>query len=104
MQHDPSFEPTSDPVAGIDVSKKTLDVFIDPLHDRFSIDNSDPAIAALARKLGTTPPQLIFCFSRAVGILPLTGSANAEHLQQDLASVHLALPPEVIAAIESIAG
>jgi diketogulonate reductase-like aldo/keto reductase len=63
-----------------------------------------PAIAALARTLGTTPPQLIFCFSRAVGILPLTGSANAEHLQQDLASVHLALPPEVIAAIESIAG
>jgi aryl-alcohol dehydrogenase-like predicted oxidoreductase len=46
----------------------------------------------------------VFSFSRAVGILPLTGTSNADHMRQDLASLHLTLPPEMVREIESIAG
>jgi aryl-alcohol dehydrogenase-like predicted oxidoreductase len=37
-------------------------------------------------------------------MLPLTGTSNSEHMKQDLASLELELPPEVVQAIESIAG
>jgi transposase len=47
MQHDPS----SQPVAGIDVSKKTLDVFIDIRNERFTLDNSECVIADLIDRL-----------------------------------------------------
>jgi transposase len=55
MQHDPS----SQPVVGIDVSKKTLDVFIDLLHQRFTLDNSETAIAALVDRLHAAQVRLV---------------------------------------------
>jgi diketogulonate reductase-like aldo/keto reductase len=58
----------------------------------------------LATKLNATPAQVVFSFARAVGMLPLTGTSSAEHMKQDLASVHVTLPPEVARAIESMAG
>ena len=63
-----------------------------------------PAIAGLARQMHATPAQLIFAFARAIGILPLTGTSNPEHMQQDLASRELKLPEEAVRQIESIAG
>jgi diketogulonate reductase-like aldo/keto reductase len=63
-----------------------------------------PTITALAEKMNATPAQLIFAFARAVGMLPLTGTSNADHMQQDLESRSLELPPDVVAAIEAIAG
>jgi len=63
-----------------------------------------PPLIALAGKLNATPAQVVFSFARAVGILPLTGTSNAGHMKEDLASLSLALPPEVVRAIESIAG
>ncbi len=51
-----------------------------------------------------TPAQLVFSFARAVGMLPLTGTSSAEHMKEDLASLDLKLPPEVVEAIESLAG
>ena len=41
----------STPVAGIDVSKKTLDVYVDVIDQRFSLDNTDEAVDALAGRL-----------------------------------------------------
>lgn len=61
-----------------------------------------PPFIALAQSLEATPAQVIFSFSRALGILPLTGSASAEHLHQDLASLELKLPPQVAQALETI--
>ena len=61
-----------------------------------------PPFISLARTLGATPAQLIFSFSRAIGILPLTGSTSGEHLRQDLASLDLPLPLEVVQALEII--
>jgi diketogulonate reductase-like aldo/keto reductase len=63
-----------------------------------------PPFVALARSLAATPAQVIFSFSRAIGILPLTGSTDPEHLNQDLASLDIALPLEVVHGIELIAG
>ena len=63
-----------------------------------------PLLATLAAHLGATPAQIVFRFAQAVGMLPLTGTTNPEHMQQDLASASLALTPEVVVAIESLGG
>jgi aryl-alcohol dehydrogenase-like predicted oxidoreductase len=57
----------------------------------------------LAAHLKATPAQVIFAFARAIGILPLTGTSNPEHMKQDLASLGLVLPPDVVRAIENLA-
>lgn len=63
-----------------------------------------PLVTNLAASANATPAQLVFAFARAVGMLPLTGTSNAEHMKQDLASSELALPPDAVRAIESLAG
>jgi diketogulonate reductase-like aldo/keto reductase len=63
-----------------------------------------PPLIALAEKLQATAAQVVFAFARAVGMLPLTGTSSAEHMKRDLASLTLILPPEVVQAIESMAG
>jgi len=64
----------------------------------------DPAVTALAEQQSATPSQIVFAFARAVGMLPLTGTSSAEHMQQDLASRNLVLPEDAVRTIESIAG
>jgi len=61
-------------------------------------------IAGLAASAKATPAQVVFSFARSVGILPLTGTSNAWHMKQDLASRDLMLPQEAIQAIESLSG
>jgi diketogulonate reductase-like aldo/keto reductase len=63
-----------------------------------------PVVTDLAANQKVTPPQIIFAFARAVGMLPLTGTSNAEHMTQDLASSALTLPPQAARAIETLAG
>jgi len=62
------------------------------------------AIAELAAALSATPAQVLFSFARAIGILPLTGTSRAEHMKQDLESLALQLPSDLVPLIESIAG
>lgn len=62
-----------------------------------------PMVASLAKALNATAPQIIFAFTRAVGMLPLTGTSNADHMTQDLASLSLELPPEAAHEIEFLA-
>ncbi|HYL92286.1 MAG TPA: aldo/keto reductase, partial [Alphaproteobacteria bacterium] len=61
-------------------------------------------IAELASRSGVTPAQIVFAFARAVGMLPLTGTTNADHMKQDLDSRDLTLSPDAVQAIESLAG
>ena len=61
-----------------------------------------PAITALAAEINATPAQIVFAFARHVGMLPLTGTTNPEHMKQDLASRSLELPPDAVNAIEAI--
>jgi diketogulonate reductase-like aldo/keto reductase len=63
-----------------------------------------PPLVALAKQLGATSAQVIFSFARAIGMLPLTGTSSAQHMNEDLASLNLTLPAELVRAIESIAG
>ena len=63
-----------------------------------------PLVPGIARRLGATPAQVVFAFSRAVGMLPLTGTTDPEHMKQDLASRALTLADDEVRAIESLAG
>lgn len=63
-----------------------------------------PPFMDLARKLNATPAQVVFAFASAVGMLPLTGTSDAEHMKQDLNSLQITLPAEAVRAIESMAG
>ena len=61
-------------------------------------------MAGLAAKVKATPAQIVFRFAVAVGILPLTGTTDPEHMKQDLANRELELTAEEIRAIESLGG
>ena len=63
-----------------------------------------PLVSRLAARLGATRPQVVFRFAQAVGMLPLTGTTDPEHMTQDLASRDLALSADEVRAIESLAG
>src|SRR5258707_9077813 len=62
-----------------------------------------PVVTNASKSAKATPAQIIFAFARAVGMLPLTGTFNAEHMQQDLASLDIQLPQGTVQAVESIA-
>ncbi len=63
-----------------------------------------PLVVDLAARANATPAQVVFSFAHAVGILPLTGTSNAGHMKQDLASRDLVLSAEAVRAIECLAG
>lgn len=64
---------------------------------------SHPFVAEIARRLGATSAQIVFRFARAVGMLPLTGTSDPEHMKQDLASRNLTLSPGEVEAVEVLA-
>jgi len=61
-------------------------------------------VAGLAARGKVTPAQVVFRFAQAVGMLPLTGTTDAGHMKQDLASRDLALSADEARAIEALAG
>ena len=62
-----------------------------------------PLVRGIAARAKTTTPQVIFRFSRAMGMLPLTGTANAEHMKQDLTSGEIEMSDDEVRAIEAVA-
>jgi diketogulonate reductase-like aldo/keto reductase len=65
---------------------------------------SRPEVAAIAARIGATVAQVVFRFAIGLGMLPLTGTTDPEHMAQDLAAVSLALAPEEIATLERLGG
>jgi len=63
-----------------------------------------PPFVNVATELNATPAQVIFAFAQAIGILPLTGTSDPEHMRQDLDSLQLTIPTEIVQAIEAMAG
>jgi diketogulonate reductase-like aldo/keto reductase len=63
-----------------------------------------PSVIGLAQRLHATVAQVVFSFARAVGMIPLTGTSDAGHMGQDLASANLELPPDSVRGMESMAG
>jgi diketogulonate reductase-like aldo/keto reductase len=61
-------------------------------------------VADIAARRSATRPQVVFRFAVAVGMLPLTGTTDPEHMAEDLASRALTLSADEVEAIESLAG
>lgn len=62
----------------------------------------DPEIRAMAARYDATLPQLIFRFATQVGMLPLTGTTNPQHMKEDLQSDRFTLRSEEVQQIEAI--
>ncbi|MBX3324956.1 MAG: aldo/keto reductase [Nitrospira sp.] len=63
---------------------------------------AEPAIRTMAAKYQTGLAQIVFRFSQQVGMLPLTGTTNQQHMREDLASDGFTLLPDELAMIEAI--
>jgi diketogulonate reductase-like aldo/keto reductase len=63
-----------------------------------------PRIVSIAGRLGVDTMQVIFRFAIQVGMLPLTGTTDEQHMKQDLAVSAIELTPEEVSFIESVAG
>ena len=63
---------------------------------------AEPAIRAIAQRLGVGLAQVVFRFAMQVGMLPLTGTTNPQHMKDDLQAEQLALTAEDMQVIETI--
>jgi len=63
---------------------------------------ADPSIRAIAQRLGTGLAQVVFRFAMQVGMLPLTGTTNPQHMKDDLLAEQLTLTAEDMQVIETI--
>ena len=63
-----------------------------------------PLTQGIAARTGRTLAQVVFRFAQVVGMLPLTGTTDARHMQEDLASRDVTLSADEVRAIESLAG
>jgi diketogulonate reductase-like aldo/keto reductase len=80
------------------------------VYQGFSLLTANPEVlqhrlvGGIAARGRVSPAQVVFRFAQAVGMLPLTGTSDPEHMRQDLASGTLALSADEIRAIESLCG
>tara|TARA_R110002124_G_scaffold52032_2_gene150080 strand:+ start:3661 stop:3840 length:180 start_codon:yes stop_codon:yes gene_type:complete len=56
----------------------------------------------MAKENNMTVAQLILNFAIHIGMLPLTGTTNEKHMQQDLAELSSNLSDEQVVTIENI--
>ena len=63
---------------------------------------AEPAIRAIARRLGAGLAQVVFRFAIQVGMLPLTGTTNPQHMKEDLQAEEFTLTDEDMQVIETI--
>lgn len=61
-----------------------------------------PFMRSLAKQYNKTIPQIVFRFASQIGILPLTGTTNPEHMSDDLNIDDFELSPEAMQLIENI--
>ena len=66
-------------------------------YQAFSLLTANPQIlhnkiiAKIAQKYQASPAQIIFRFASQIGMIPLTGTSNKEHMKQDLAIFNFTL-------------
>ncbi len=65
---------------------------------------ADPEIARIASRHGRTVAQVAFRFALQVGILPLTGTADARHMDEDLEAFDFQLDDAEVDRIERLGG
>lgn len=62
----------------------------------------EPDVRAIAQRVGAGVAQVIFRFAMQVGMLPLTGTTNPQHMADDLRADRFTLTPDELQAIETI--
>ncbi len=63
-----------------------------------------PLLQQMARRYGRTVPQIVFRFALQLGMMPLTGTTNEQHMRDDLAIFDFRLENDDIQTIESLLG
>lgn len=63
---------------------------------------ADPDIRAMAARHQTGIAQVVFRFAMQIGMLPLTGTTNPEHMKEDLQADRFSLSPDELRRIETI--
>jgi diketogulonate reductase-like aldo/keto reductase len=61
-----------------------------------------PELTAIAERHGRTVSQIVFRFALDAGIIPLTGTTDAEHMRTDLEVFDFRLNPEEVERIERL--
>ena len=64
---------------------------------------ADAQMRTIAQRLQAGPAQVIFRFAQQIGMLPLTGTTNEQHMREDLDAERLELTEDEIRTIEMIA-
>ncbi len=78
------------------------------IYQGFSLLTANPQVVSadivttLAKRIGVTPQQVVFRFAKQIGILPLTGTSQAQHMQEDLKISKFEISPEDMALIETL--
>ena len=62
-----------------------------------------PELAQIAKRHDRTVSQIVFRFGLDVGILPLTGTTDADHMRADLDVLNFRLEPDEVEQIEHLA-
>ena len=74
----------------------------------FSLLTANPAVLAsrsvraIAKHHGKTPAQVVFRFSRQVGMVPLTGTSDPAHMREDLAASGFTLSESELAELDRL--
>ncbi|ULA63312.1 MAG: Putative 2,5-diketo-D-gluconic acid reductase [Nitrospira sp.] len=63
---------------------------------------TEPDVRAMAAKYCTGLAQIVFRFSQQVGMLPITGTTNQQHMAEDLTSDQFTLTTDEVALLETI--
>ncbi len=64
---------------------------------------SDDRVAELADRYDRTIPQLVFRFAIEVGMVPLTGTTDRQHMNQDLEVFDFEMDPDDVEMVETLA-
>jgi diketogulonate reductase-like aldo/keto reductase len=62
----------------------------------------EPEVRAMAERFKTGVAQVIFRFAMQIGMLPLTGTTNQQHMKDDLACEQFTLAPDDLRLLETI--
>ena len=62
-----------------------------------------PELARVARRHGRSAAQVVFRFALEVGMVALTGTADAGHMREDLEAFAFRLAPDEVECIERLA-
>jgi diketogulonate reductase-like aldo/keto reductase len=61
-----------------------------------------PELIQIANRQAMSPAQAIFCFALHVGMVPLTGTSDPEHMRSDLETLEMELTADEIVRIERL--